>query len=74
MRLETKTLKAKEVPVDCFIYVPEEGMFFWVDDFDHEDNYVTFYFEAGIEDVGIDEHTIIFEQDQELTIYNPYAN
>lgn len=74
MRLETKTLKAKEVTEDCFIYVPEEGMFFWVDDIDHEDNFVVFYFEAGIEDVGIDEHTIIFEQDQELTIYNPYAN
>jgi hypothetical protein len=73
MRLKLKNVKAKEIESDCFIYL-ENGTFFWVDDVDHIDNKCVFYFEAGIDEMGLDETQMVFSRNENLIIYTPDAN
>lgn len=58
MRLDTEIVLAKDVEPDCFIYLPKEKRFFWVDDIDHEGKIVIFYFEEGFGSRGLNDFSI----------------
>ncbi len=45
MRLQTKKVKAKDVPTAVFIFLPKEKRFFFVDDYEHIGNKVILIFE-----------------------------
>jgi len=53
MRLAHQIVKAKDLEPDCFIYLPDEKRFFWVDDIDYDGKKVIFYFEEGVNKTGL---------------------
>lgn len=68
MRLDTIEIMAKNCPMDVFVYLPKEKMFFFVDDKDVDSDGVTLYFEETM-----DKHfAYTCKKNTKLTIVSKY--
>ena len=72
MTIEHYKIKAKNVPVDTYVYIQGDGVFFHVDDKDILDDTAVFYFEVGIDETGLIEFEMEFDSEEVLTIIDPY--
>jgi len=72
MAIEHYKIKAKDIPVDTFIYIHGDGVFFYVDDKDILEDTTLFYFEVGIDETGLNEFKMEFDNEEELIVIDPF--
>lgn len=68
MRLKHEIVKAKDIEPDCFIYLPNEKRFFWVDNIDHDGRKVIFYFEEGVDETGLVDYQIEMGENKKVKV------
>ncbi len=73
MRLNMISVKAKDVPNDVFIYLPDEKLFFFVDDKEVFDNHTTFYHEIDITEDGLKEIDHTVDNDEMISVVYEYV-
>lgn len=47
MRIETERIYAKDIPEDCFVYLPREKKFLYVDFCERDGKFMYLYFEPS---------------------------
>lgn len=72
MRLSTKTIKAKDLPTDVFIYDELENLFFFVDDINHETDSVIAIHEIDIDENGVQTLTMEFDNEEDIKVVDDY--
>ena len=72
MTIDHYKIKAKDIPVNTFIYIHGNGVFFHVDDKDILEDTTLFYFEVGVDETGLLEFEKAFNSEEELTVIDPY--
>jgi len=72
MRLQLRNIKACEVPVDTFLWIPSKKAFIFIDDKDEDEDNVTFYFELGVNGKGIEEVTKSYKKSSIVQIVEQY--
>lgn len=74
MRVNLMPIKACELGVDNFIYIPKKKAFVFADDIDKFENHIIIYSELGIsENVGIDEVKYRFKNDEIIYVLCQYT-
>ncbi len=72
MTIEHYIIKAKDVPVDTFIYIHGDSVFFHIDDKDVLEDTTLFYFEVGVDETGLIEFEMEFDNEEELIVSDPF--
>jgi len=72
MTIDHYKIKAKDIPVDTFIYIHGDGLFFHVEDKDVLEETTLFYFEVGIDETGLNEFEKEFDSEEELIVIDPF--
>jgi len=73
MRLHTIEVMAQDLTHSVFVYIPKQKRFFFVDDFDVEEEFTTLYFEEDINEKGkIIESEIKFKNTEMLRVVSQY--
>lgn len=72
MRVEFMPIKACELGVDNFIYLPKKKSFIFVDDIDRFENHIIVYFELGVVDGGLKEIELKFKNDEIVHVVSEF--
>jgi hypothetical protein len=72
MRVGFMPIKACELGVDNFIYLPKKKSFIFVDDIDRFENHIIVYFELGLVDNGFEEIKIKFKNDEIVHVVSEF--
>ena len=74
MRLQLMLVPAMHVPVDSFVYLPNENRYFYVDDLSTEGDTTTLIHEVGLSDTGsINEVGLKFPNLEQVYVLMQYA-
>ena len=71
MKLSTQIIQAEDLPVDVFIYLPDENRFFFIDDIDIIGDEV-WIFSEFLTESGIDPEILVVEFDTTFRVVNNY--
>lgn len=73
MRVEFMPIKACELSLDNFIYLPKKKSFIFVDDIDRFKNHIIVYFELGIVNGKLEEIQLKFKNDEIINVVSEYT-